>query len=554
MKENNAFLARINGKKLIEILVPILVGICAFLSIYGLAPLNVFNDQWILSGYDESDIIQHYAGWLAYRKSEWSFPLGMAKDLAVGTGTIISFTDSIPLIAILFKIFRNYLPATFQYFGIYTLLCFVLQSIAAFKTIKFMTKNSIYSIIATILFTFAPIFMERAFRHTALGSQWLIIFSIYLYLKHSKLQRHTTYVKYLFLEIMAIGIHPYFLPMVAVFAFLCVVNDIKINKYISIIYLVGIQVVTFLAGILLGALGSGVNISRDGYGYFSMNINALINPTSLGQYEWSTILKVHPQILGNYDGFNYLGFGVIVFGIVVIILAFLLRQHRYLLQVIRQHIYLIVVCLGLTCFAISNVITYNDIILGEIPLPDLLLSLCGMFRASSRLFYPVYYIIYLFLIIFLWKILENQNIYAYGILVFIVVLQILDLHECIIQKHTAMNEKKFYTSYVDADLKLRDVASNADYLLLDEYYGDINMMRTLAVWGAKNDISLFFSIANSGSYDEMINLANEILYNIKDEKNLGKNIIVTTKKEVADFYKQYINCRIYEVDGNYFLY
>ena len=52
----------------------------------------------------------------------------------------------------------------------------------------------------------------------------------------------------------------------------------------------------------------------------------------------------------------------------------------------------------------------------------------------------------------------------------------------------------------------------------------------------------------------MINLANEILYNIKDEKNLGKNIIVTTKKEVADFYKQYINCRIYEVDGNYFLY
>jgi hypothetical protein len=102
------------------------MGVLIFLMIYGWTPLEVQNDAWIMAGYDEVDIKQHYAGWLAFRKSEWTFPLGMAQDMAVGTGTIISFTDSIPWVAMFFKLFRNVLPETFQYFGIYTGLCYIL--------------------------------------------------------------------------------------------------------------------------------------------------------------------------------------------------------------------------------------------------------------------------------------------------------------------------------------------------------------------------------------------------------------------------------------------
>lgn len=72
-----------------------------------------------MAGYDESDIIQHYSGWLAFRNSEWSFPLGLAKDMAIEDGTYISFTDSIPWVAIFFKLFNQFLPETFQYFGLY---------------------------------------------------------------------------------------------------------------------------------------------------------------------------------------------------------------------------------------------------------------------------------------------------------------------------------------------------------------------------------------------------------------------------------------------------
>lgn len=295
--------------QVIVIALPIMIGIFSFVSIYGLYPVDVTNDRWIMSGYDEADIIQHYAGWLAYRNADWKFPLGMAENMAVGTGTIISFTDCIPLVAIIFKVFRESLPETFQYFGIYTLVCYILQSIAAFKVLKFETESNIYSAIGTVLFSFAPILMERAFRHTALGSQWLVLFSIYIYLKHRRKRSYKTYISFVFLEVLAIGIHPYFLPMVIIFGFLCTVDDIKTGDYISVIWLLGIQVITYIFGVIIGVLGSGVDSSRGGYGYYSMNMNAVINPTSIGNYVWSALLRTRPQTLGNYDGFNYLGGG-----------------------------------------------------------------------------------------------------------------------------------------------------------------------------------------------------------------------------------------------------
>ena len=98
-------------------LIAAFIGIGAFLLIYGMTPLDVTNDAWIMAGYDETDIIQHYSGWLAFRNSDWTFPLGIASDMAVGQGTCISYTDSIPWVAIVCKLFRGILPETFRYFA-----------------------------------------------------------------------------------------------------------------------------------------------------------------------------------------------------------------------------------------------------------------------------------------------------------------------------------------------------------------------------------------------------------------------------------------------------
>lgn len=532
-------------------LIPMLIGAITFIIIYGFSPLNVTSDNWLMTGYDEADIIQHYAGWLAFRNSDWAFPLGMAKNMAVGTGTIISFTDSIPIVAIFFKLFRDILPETFQYFGIFTFACYILQSIAAFKIIHLKTNNRVYSAIGTILFSFAPIFMERSFRHTALGAQWLVLFSIYLYLQYKGNKKKMTWVWFLILEVLAIGIHPYFLPMIACFAFLCMIEDIKEKRWVSILYLLGIQACTYSFGCIIGVLGSGVGSSRGGYGHYSMNINAILNPTSCGQYTWSSLMKIHPQILGNYDGFNYLGFGIVVFILLVLFLTIQNGVYKMLLDLVKRNLFLICACCLLTFFAISNVVTFNDKTLFIVPLPDLILRICGIFRASSRLFYPVYYVIYIFLIIILWRIYSKGEIkIVYGILTAIVFIQIFDISGCIIEKHVAMREKSKYEDPFD-DTNLIAIAQDSEAVLIDNYSGN---SLSLSVWAFKNDLKTYHSVANSGSYDTSYALAAALETKAKGDGTIDKNIVITSNQDVAQQYIQFENIGAYKLGDMYFIF
>ena len=78
-------------------------------------------------GYIEQDVQQHYAGWLFYRQSPISLPLCETDHLNWPDGTSIAFTDSIPLFAAFFRLLSPLLPGIFQYFGLYTALCFALQ-------------------------------------------------------------------------------------------------------------------------------------------------------------------------------------------------------------------------------------------------------------------------------------------------------------------------------------------------------------------------------------------------------------------------------------------
>jgi len=165
-------------KFIFEYIVPALLATAVFVMIYGFTPLDVTNDSWIMAGYDESDLTQHYAGWALFRSADWSFPLGMIESMADGTGTMLTFTDSIPIAAIFFKAIDFLLPETFQYFGIYMLLCFILQAIAGYQLMKRKCENPVFCYAGDLLFLTAPILLERSFRHTALESQWFVLFAL----------------------------------------------------------------------------------------------------------------------------------------------------------------------------------------------------------------------------------------------------------------------------------------------------------------------------------------------------------------------------------------
>ena len=192
-------------RRILPALLGAAAGIAVFLWVYGTAPLHTGWDNWILQGYDEWDVQQHYAGWLLFRNAHWSFPLGMADTIAVPEGTVIS----------------------------YTLGCFALQGTAGAllcaRCVPGWKQKSAVGLLGGALFACLPTLWERAFRHTALASQWLFLFALYVYLESRctlHLTGRTPRLRWWLpvLAFVAVGIHPYFLPLVMVCALLTLLD------------------------------------------------------------------------------------------------------------------------------------------------------------------------------------------------------------------------------------------------------------------------------------------------------------------------------------------
>lgn len=490
----------------------LVLGAAAYGLLYGFASLNPFQDNWILHGYNETDIIQHYAGWCAFRNSPWSFPLGLAQTM--GLGTCISFTDSVPLAAVLAKVLLQLTgyTGTFQYFGLYTLFCYVAQSVAAGLLARRKTSSPLLIGLSMVLLCFSPILMERAVRHTALGSQWLILLALYGYLTC----REKGYPRYPFLfwvlAALAICLHPYFVPLVFIFALVTALNGgLSTRRWGHFLGMFAGNLITCTGvGVLFGVLGSGVESSRWGFGYFSMNLNALVNPLSSGGYKWSSFLPVLPQTGGNYDGFNYLGLGLMV-----LILWGLGRSlaKGTLKKTLLSHAFFLPAMAGMTLFALSNVVTLNGGELFTIPLPEFLLSLCGIFRASSRMFYAVYYSLVIYALYSVYPSGEKSakgwdpwRTAALG-LSLVVVIQGADLWHVFPEKRAEMAEKMDVPSLLE-DQNLEQRLKEYSYLAADPAFTVWDTdARVASVLALKYGLTILFSVANSGDYSQAQGLA-----------------------------------------------
>lgn len=155
-----------------------LIGFLIFIACGGMNILNVTNIQWFGSG----DAAQHWLGWNFFRNTpilQW--PLGLNEPYGMEVSSSIVFTDSIPLLAIIFKFVSFALPDTFQYTGIWILLCCILQGVFSYDLINRNTHDKPYSLVASALFCLAPIMLFRMMGHFALSAHFLIIASFILY-------------------------------------------------------------------------------------------------------------------------------------------------------------------------------------------------------------------------------------------------------------------------------------------------------------------------------------------------------------------------------------
>jgi hypothetical protein len=163
------------------------LGLICFFCIAPFSILLPTNLAWI-GPYDPT---MHYLGWAVFQNSPWSWPLGLNPDYGLQISSSIVYSDAIPLFAFFFKALKDYLPIPFQYFGIWYLVCLLLQCVLAFVLIERIVVKHLPLVVRLILvslFAFAPILLWRIGEHAALSAHFVLLAAFVLFTKDKSAQ------------------------------------------------------------------------------------------------------------------------------------------------------------------------------------------------------------------------------------------------------------------------------------------------------------------------------------------------------------------------------
>lgn len=413
------------------------LGAAAFFLVLGLSPLDVTNDAFCRGGYIEKDIQQHYAGWLFYRQSGLSFPLCIATNINVPQGLSVAYTDSIPLFAAFFRLLSPLLPDTFQYFGWFTLLCLMLQGAFGARLLGLFMQGYTLPLLGDLLFVFSPVLWERVLRHTSLAAQFFVLAALYYYFLGCRTGRFR-FGGLFVLNILAITVHPYFLPMTYAITFALLLRHALCHRQFvrPALWLAADLALTLAAGWVFGLFYGTASGGSDAlYGYFGMNLNSLWNPAGVNGVDWSLFLPKQNQVGGNYDAFAYLGAGVLL-ALVVCGLVSVICRPRRILNLLQRHWTLAAVSMVLTLFAVSHVVTANGVTLVTLPLPAACIKLFSVFRSGGRMFWPVYYLLILAACVGVSRLFKRKDLCTAAV-AFLAAVQLLDLAPGLVQRNQA---------------------------------------------------------------------------------------------------------------------
>ena len=473
-------------------IVTALLGGIAFVLIYGVKILNPLYTDWLLTGGDPS---QHYLGWEFFRRSDWYFPLGLTDQLAYPLKTSVIYTDSIPIFAVFFKLFRSILPRQFQYFGIWGLLCFVLQGYYAAKILGERSSSKTVILAGSVFFIVSPIMIFRMYYHTALAAHWLILLAIYFYSKHEKEYRDIfrPVMQWGILGILIGSIHLYFVPMCGAILLGYILCSIWKERKIRIRFFypgISFSVGLFLTIYLLGGFSSGADTGTNNLGLFSFNLNAFLNPMSYSTLLKNTSLWNWPfYTQGQYEGFSYLGMGIILLcacGIVLMIRNIFRRRKPSVYQVMT-----VLMSIGLIVLAASPTITWNDKLLLQLPYSSTIYKYWGIFGSCGRMAWPVVYFLMIFGITSIGDMKWKRKEISCVVLILACLVQVVDLSGQLYKRHENYSEKVVYQSPLAGSV-WDDIISSGEYkhVVWVTHNVDHNDVIQVAIYAMRNDMTM----------------------------------------------------------------
>ena len=364
------------------------MGAVVFFMLFGFSAIDINGCRL----FSEGDPCMHYLGWRFFREAPWQAKIGLMNNIHYPYSISVIFTDSIPLMAVIFKVFREILPEYFNYFGLWTLFSFVLQGYFAFKILSLYTGDRMLKFTGTLFFILTPALIKRCFWHTALTSHFLILAAL-LILFDKKIGKEV--LRFAVLGLLCGSIHLYFLGICGMIAFFTAVDRLRREMY-SPVKCMSIPIIFGVAGAftvwILGGFDSGMNEGAPGFGDYSFNLNSFFN----GNY-WSRYLNLPYYDDSQVEGFSYLGLGmlaVLLISCVFILSSFLGRTGKTAgipaedggkPEDSSVSVYVVLFIFSLI-FAVSNNITFSQRLIFSFDISDSgpLNNLCSLFRSSGR--------------------------------------------------------------------------------------------------------------------------------------------------------------------------
>lgn len=364
-----------------------LLGAGIFLALFGHRVLDPGNIAWLCHG----DPMQHFLGWHFFRTQAWSFPLGLNPEFGLELSNSIVYTDSTPLLALPLKLVAPFLPAIFQYSGMWLMACIVLQAWFGLRLTALATAHTGLRLLGAGIFAVAPPMLIRLGGHPGISGHFslvghfVILAALYLVLRPVVQRRMLPWSSLLLATAL---IHAYLFAMVVPLWLAGLADAIHARTLPGRSAMREVALTTLLVSVAVWQAGYftvGAGTSSEGFGYFRMNLLSLFDSSG-----WSWILPDIPERGGCYEGFNYLGLGVLLLGVTT--LPGLIRNRGRMVRAIVAKPFFSATMVSLFLFALSHNIGIG---LGgvRLDLPEWILRPANIFRSSGRMFWPVYYLL-----------------------------------------------------------------------------------------------------------------------------------------------------------------
>ena len=394
------------GSEPIQVVIErLLMGAFIFLLISNPAILDPGNTEWL---YGRGDSETHYLGFAYFIRDDWRVPVGINPSYGLLDSSSIVYTDSIPILSIVTKLAVGLFPisreASFQLFGLYTLLAMQLLYLLSYIALRHFTRDKFFCYQGAFLVSLIPIPAYRLMpeiSHISLTSCYVVVASIVVYLLRPPARSLR-----IFLLVFSFGIHPY-LGVITFTLWLGSLCDlIRLKKFAVLKELfVGLFLLTTLM-YMYGYFGFGFEVDKWGYGFFGWNLYDIFDSTGFDLGSESPINSSFSRLLGSlvvdvdeqWESFTYLGVGVLlalVLGTISLV-RLLLRSDRTTLFVLKTRAFTVASILILLLLSITHEIRIGHdtfYLASKLYIPKAAIESLVFVRASARLAWPFVYTI-----------------------------------------------------------------------------------------------------------------------------------------------------------------